>query len=79
MRTTFITAALENGAQFEDVEKAAAHRDPSTTKLYDRRGYNPEEAARSLRRIDSGSELRSSRRFRFGHLCGHASSFTSFL
>ena len=45
MRTTFITTALENGAQLEDVQKAAGHRDPSTTKLYDRRGYNPEKAA----------------------------------
>ena len=42
MRATFITTALENGAQLEDVQKAAGHRDPSTTKLYDRRGYNPE-------------------------------------
>ena len=41
MRATFITTALENGAQLE----AAGHRDPSTTKLYDRRGYNPEKAA----------------------------------
>jgi len=39
MRATFITTALENGAQLEDVQKAAGHRDPSTTKLYDRRGY----------------------------------------
>jgi hypothetical protein len=23
----------------------SGHRDPSTTKLYDRRGYNPEKAA----------------------------------
>ena len=46
MRATFITTALENGAQLEDVQKAAGHRDPSTTKLYDRRGYNPEKAAR---------------------------------
>lgn len=45
MPVTFITTALENGAQLEDVQKAAGHRDPSTTKLYDRRGYNPEEAA----------------------------------
>ena len=44
MRATFITTALENGAQLEDVQKAAGHRDPSTTKLYDRRGYNPEKA-----------------------------------
>ena len=45
MRATFITTALENGAQLEDVQKAAGHRDPSTTKLYDRRGYNPVKAA----------------------------------
>jgi integrase/recombinase XerD len=45
MRATFITTALENGAQLEDVQKATGHRDPSTTKLYDRRGYNPEKAA----------------------------------
>jgi integrase/recombinase XerD len=45
MRATFITTALENGAQLEDVQKAAEHRDPGTTKLYDRRGYNPEKAA----------------------------------
>jgi site-specific recombinase XerD len=45
IRATFITMALENGAQLEDVQKAAGHRDPSTTKLYDRRGYNSEKAA----------------------------------
>jgi integrase/recombinase XerD len=45
MRATFITTALEHGALLEDVQKAAGHRDPSTTKLYDRRGYNPERAA----------------------------------
>jgi integrase/recombinase XerD len=45
MRATFIRTALENGAQLEDVQKAAGHRDPGTTKLYDRRGYNPEKAA----------------------------------
>lgn len=45
MRATFITTALENGAQLEDVQKTAGHRDPRTTKLYDRRGYNPEKAA----------------------------------
>ena len=45
MRATFITTALDNGALLEDVQKAAGHRDPSTTKLYDRRGYNPEKAA----------------------------------
>ncbi len=35
----------ETGAQLEDVQKAAGRRDPGTTKLHDRRGYNPEEAA----------------------------------
>jgi integrase/recombinase XerD len=38
MRATFITTALENGAPLEDVQKAAGHRDPGSTKLYDRRG-----------------------------------------
>jgi hypothetical protein len=41
---TFITTALEKSAQVEEVQKGAKHRDPSTTKLYDRRGYNPEKA-----------------------------------
>lgn len=45
MRATFITTALENGDSLEDVQKAAGHRDPSTTKLYNRRGYNPEKSA----------------------------------
>jgi hypothetical protein len=31
-------------AQLKDVQKADGHRDPGTTKLYDRRGYNPEKA-----------------------------------
>ena len=44
MRATFITAALDNGASLEDVQRAAGHADPSTTKLYDRRGYNPEKS-----------------------------------
>jgi integrase/recombinase XerD len=44
MRATFTITALENGAQLEDVQKAADHRDRGTTKLYDRRGYNPEKA-----------------------------------
>jgi site-specific recombinase XerD len=45
VRATFITTALENGAAPEDVQKAAGHRDPSTTKLYDRRRYNAQRAA----------------------------------
>jgi hypothetical protein len=35
MCVAFITTALENGARLEDVQKAAEHRDSSTTKLYD--------------------------------------------
>jgi integrase/recombinase XerD len=45
MRATFITTALDNGASLEDVQSAAGHADPSTTKLYDRRGDNPEKSA----------------------------------
>jgi integrase/recombinase XerD len=35
-RATFITTALENGAQLGDVRSAAVHCDPGTTKLCDR-------------------------------------------
>ncbi len=45
MRATFITTTLENGASLEEVQQAAGHADASTTKLYDRRGYNPEKSA----------------------------------
>lgn len=45
MRATFATIALANGAKLENVQKALGHADPSTTKLYDHRGDNPEEAA----------------------------------
>ncbi len=45
IRATFITTALENGCSVEDVQRDASHADPSTTKLYDRRGYNPEKSA----------------------------------
>ncbi len=44
-RATFITQTLENGASLEEVQRAAGHADASTTKLYDRRGYNPEKSA----------------------------------
>jgi site-specific recombinase XerD len=43
MRATFITTSRKNGASLEEVQKAAGHRDAGTTKLYDRRGYNPEK------------------------------------
>jgi integrase/recombinase XerD len=45
MRAKFITTALENGASLEDVQRAAGHREPGTTKLRDRRGYNPEKSS----------------------------------
>jgi len=45
MRATFITRALDNGASLEEVQRAAGHADATTTKLYDRRGYNPEKSA----------------------------------
>jgi integrase/recombinase XerD len=45
MRATFVTTALQNGASLEDVQRDVGHADPSTTKLYDKRGYNPESSA----------------------------------
>jgi len=45
MRSTFATNALANGAKLDNVQSALGHADPSTTKLYDHRGDNPEEAA----------------------------------
>ena len=45
MRATFITTAWENGCSLEGVERAAGHAEPSTTKLYDRWGYNPKKSA----------------------------------
>lgn len=62
MRATFITTALENGAQLEEVQKAAGHRDPSTTELYDRRGYNPEKAAIFFLRLTDLGTLDSTAR-----------------
>ena len=45
MRATFITTALKNGVTLDDVQRAAGHAEAGTTKLYDRRGYNPEKSA----------------------------------
>ncbi len=45
MRATFITTALNNGASLEDVQRDVGHADPTTTRLYDRRGYDPERSA----------------------------------
>jgi hypothetical protein len=43
MRATFITSWAPFSGAVEDVQKAAGHRDPGTTKLYDRRGVQPRE------------------------------------
>lgn len=45
MRATCATRALENGASLEQVQELLGHAKPSTTQLYDRRGYNPERSA----------------------------------
>jgi hypothetical protein len=44
-RATGITAYLANGGTLEHAQSMAAHESPRTTKLYDRRGYDPEKAA----------------------------------
>jgi site-specific recombinase XerD len=43
MRSTFVTTAMENGASLEAVQLAAGQAYHVTTKLYDRRGYDPEK------------------------------------
>ena len=45
MYTPSVVWWRENGASLEEVQRAAGHADASTTKLYDRGGYNPEKAA----------------------------------
>jgi len=44
-RSGFNTRVLDNGASLEEVQRAAGHADATTTKLCDRRGYNPEQSA----------------------------------
>jgi hypothetical protein len=44
-RRTKVITALKNGAKFEDVQDAAGKPNPSTTRLYDKRGYDPEKSA----------------------------------
>jgi integrase/recombinase XerD len=44
-RATFATNALENRCPLEDVQAALGHADSRTTKLYDKRGHNPERSA----------------------------------
>ncbi len=45
MRATCATRPLQNGASLEQVQELLGHAKPSTTQLYDRRGYNPERSA----------------------------------
>ena len=40
-----LKTALDNGASLEEVQRAAGHADATTTKLYDRRGYDREKSA----------------------------------
>jgi hypothetical protein len=56
LRAACITTAPETGAQLEDVQKTAGQRDPSKTKLYDRRGYYPEKAGALLCRVLTSNE-----------------------
>lgn len=45
MRATWVTTALDNGADIVDVQKDAGHSDVSVTRRYDRRRQNPEKSA----------------------------------
>jgi integrase/recombinase XerD len=40
LRHAFVTAALDTGAPLRDVQDAAGHADPRTTRRYDRTRYN---------------------------------------
>jgi integrase/recombinase XerD len=40
LRHTFVTSALDAGASLRDVQDAAGHADPRTTRRYDRARYN---------------------------------------
>ena len=44
-RATFAKMAMENKFPLEDVQKTLGHMDSRTTKLYDKRGDNPERSA----------------------------------
>jgi integrase/recombinase XerD len=57
MRATFITAALENGAQLEDVQKAAGQPRPEHDEALRPARYNPEKAGASSRRTDTHDGL----------------------
>ena len=44
-RATFATTALENKCPLEDIQRTLGHADSRTTKLYDKRGDDPERSA----------------------------------
>lgn len=48
MRATFITTALQNGANLKDVQSDVGHANPSTTRLYDRRARHHAKSASSF-------------------------------
>jgi hypothetical protein len=59
MHATFITTALENnGAALDDVQRAACHAEPGTTKRYDRSGYNPEKSASFFATDQTNSQIK---------------------
>ena len=55
MRGTGITNYLENGGSLEVAQQIAAHSDPRTTKLYDRRGSKVQRSEIERVRFEPGS------------------------
>ena len=45
MRHAFVTLALDAGVSLRDVQDAAGHADPRTTRRYDRARHNLDRAA----------------------------------
>jgi site-specific recombinase XerD len=45
LRHSFVTAALDAGVPLRDVQDAAGHADPRTTRRYDRARHNLDRAA----------------------------------
>jgi integrase len=45
LRHSFVTAALDTGVSLRDVQDAAGHADPRTTRRYDRARHNLDRAA----------------------------------
>ena len=54
MRGTGITNYLENGGSLEVAQQIAAHSDPRTTKLYDRRGAKVQRSEVERIRFEPG-------------------------